>query len=115
MQPECMLIILENVTQLMRLLFFLSSTNMQQIALTSKLVLAIVGLTSASAILAPTYAVPAITSADIVDGTIRSVDIKNGEVKNSDLGDDAVTTAKIADGTIQEQDIADGVIPTGDT
>jgi hypothetical protein len=86
---------------------------MKQIELTSKLVLAIIGLTSVSAILVPTYAAPAITSADIVDGTIQSVDIKNGEVKNSDLANGAVTSGKIADGTIQEQDIADGVIPDG--
>jgi hypothetical protein len=88
---------------------------MKQIELTSKLLLAIIALTSVSAILVPTYAAPRITSADIVDGTIQSVDIKNGEVKNADLANDAVTTGKIADGTIQEQDIADGVIPTGDT
>jgi hypothetical protein len=85
---------------------------MKQTELTSKLVLAIIGITSMGAILVPTYAVPTIRSADIFDETIQSVDIKNGEVKNADLANNAVTSAKIADGTIQEQDIADGVIPS---
>ena len=87
---------------------------MKQIELTSKLVLAIIGLTAVGAILVPTYAVPTIRSADIFDETIQSVDIKNGEVKTVDLANDAVTSPKIAEmGTIQEQDIADGVIPDG--
>lgn len=73
---------------------------MKQIELTSKLVLAIVGLTAVGAILVPTYAVPTIRSADIFDETILSADIKNGEVKTNDLADNAVTSAKIADGTI---------------
>jgi hypothetical protein len=63
---------------------------MKQIELTSKLVLAIIGLTSVSAILVPTYAVPQITSADIVNETIQSVDIKNGQVNTVDLANDAV-------------------------
>ena len=54
---------------------------MKQVELTTKLVLAIIGLTSVSAILVPTYAVPTIKSADIFDGTIQSVDIKNGAIQ----------------------------------
>ena len=52
--------------------------------------LAIIALTSVSAILVPTYAVPSIRSADIVDETIQSVDIKNGEVKTVDLASGAI-------------------------
>jgi hypothetical protein len=68
---------------------------MKQIELTSKLVLAIVGLTSVGAILVPTYAVPTIRSGDIFDGTILSVDIKDGEVKTADLANGAVTKEKL--------------------
>lgn len=63
---------------------------MKQIELTSKLVLAIIGITSVGVILVPTYAVPTIKSADIFDETIQSVDIKNGEVKTVDLAPGAV-------------------------
>ena len=84
--------------------------NMKQIELTSKLVLAIIGLAAVSAILIPTYAVPPITSADIVDNTIQSVDIKDGEVKTPDLANNAVTTAKIQDGQVFGSDIADVTI-----
>jgi hypothetical protein len=63
---------------------------MQKVELTSKLVLAIIGLTAVSAILIPTYAVPSIKSADIVDETIQSVDIKNGQVKTEDLASGAI-------------------------
>lgn len=86
---------------------------MQKIELTSKLVLAIIGLAAVGAILVPTYAVPTIRSADIFDETILSADIKNGEVKNSDLGTDAVTTSKIKNGEVKAEDIAPGVIPSG--
>ena len=79
---------------------------MIQIELTSKLVLAIIGITSVSAILVPTYAVPTIRSADIFDETIQSVDIKNGEVKTADLANDAVTTAKIANGAVTSDKLA---------
>jgi hypothetical protein len=71
-------------------------TNMKQIELTSKLVLAIIGLTSISAVLVPSYAAVKITSADIVNETIQSVDIKNGEVKAADIATDAVTADEIA-------------------
>lgn len=73
---------------------------MKHIELTSKLVLIIIGLTSVSAILVPTYAVPSIKSADIVNESILSEDIKNGEVKTVDLASDAVTlvvTERISD------------------
>ena len=82
------------------MLLRLSPTNMKHIELTSKLVLIIIGLTSVSAILVPTYAVPSIKSADIVNESILSEDIKNGEVKTVDLASDAVTlvvTERISD------------------
>lgn len=47
-----------------------------------------------------------ITSADIVDETIRSIDIKNGEVKTADLANGAVTAAKIKDGEVKPPEIA---------
>jgi hypothetical protein len=86
---------------------------MKQVELTSKLVLAIIGLTSVGAILVPTYAVPTIRSGDIFDETIQSVDIKNGEVKNADLAPNAVTSDKIKNGEVKAEDIAAGVIPSG--
>ena len=96
---------------------------MKQIELTSKLVLAIIGLTSVGAILVPTYAVPTIKSADIFDGEVKTADIannavtspkiQNGQVSTDDLASNAVTTGKIADGAIQAGDIAAGVIPSG--
>ena len=95
---------------------------MKQIELTSKLVLAIIGLASVSAILIPTYAVPTIRSADIFDGEVKTADLANGAVTNSKIANDAVTTAKIKNGevttadikdaTIQSEDIASGVIPS---
>jgi hypothetical protein len=78
---------------------------MKQIELTSKLVLAIIGLTSVSALLVPSYAAQKITSADIVNETILSEDIKNGEVKNADLGTDAVTSTKIKNGEVGTDDL----------
>jgi hypothetical protein len=96
---------------------------MPQVELTSKLVLAIIGLTSVGAVLVPTYAVPTIRSGDIFDGEVKTADLANGAVTNSKLANDAVTTSKIKDGevstgdikdkTIQAGDIADGVIPSG--
>jgi len=80
--------------------FHLLPTDMKQIELTSKLVLAIIGLTSVSAILVPTYAVPSIKSADIVDG----------EVKTADLANDAVTSPKIKNGEVKTEDLASGAI-----
>jgi hypothetical protein len=103
----------------------------QQQEMTTKLILVVIGLTSVSAILVPTYAAPAIRSADIVNGEVKTEDlangavtnakiannavtspkIQNGQVSTDDLANNAVTTGKIADGTIQEEDIEDGVIP----
>jgi len=73
---------------------------MRQIELTSKLVLAIVGLAAASAIVIPTYAAPQIKSADIVDE----------EVKTADLANDAVTSPKIKNGQVETEDIANGAV-----
>jgi hypothetical protein len=84
-------------------------TNMIQIELTSKLVLAIIGITSLGAILVPTYAVPTIRSADIFNETILSEDIKNGEVKTADLAKSAVTTDKIADGAVTSAKLASDI------
>ena len=96
---------------------------MRQVELTTKLVLAIIGLTSVSAILVPTYAVPTIKSGDIFDGEVKTADLANGAVTNPKLANDAVTSGKIKNGevttddikdkTIQAGDIADGVIPDG--
>ena len=74
--------------------------------MTTKLILVVIALTSVSAILVPTYAVPTIRSADIVNETIQSVDIKNGEVKNADLANDAVTSPKIKNGEVKTEDLA---------
>jgi hypothetical protein len=82
---------------------------MKQIELTSKLVLAIIGITSLGAILVPTYAVPTIRSADIFNETILSEDIKNGEVKTADLAKSAVTTDKIADGAVTSAKLASDI------
>lgn len=80
-------------------------TNMKQIELTSKLVLAIIALTSVSAILVPTYAAPSIRSADIV----------NGEVKTDDLANGAVTSPKISDTNgVRSSDIVNGEVTTAD-
>ena len=43
--------------------------------------LAIIGLTAVSAILIPTYAVPSIRSADIVDGEVKTVDLAKGAIQ----------------------------------
>ena len=87
---------------------------MKQVELTTKLVLAIIGLTSVGAILVPTYAVPTIRSADIFDETIVSADLRDGAaVKSSDIVNGEVTTDDIKDATIQARDIAAGVIPSG--
>jgi hypothetical protein len=82
----------------------------QQQEMTTKLILVVIGLTSVSAILVPTYAVPTIRSADIFDETIQSVDIKNGEVKTADLANSAVTTEKIANGAVTSNKLASGAV-----
>jgi hypothetical protein len=84
---------------------------MQKIELTSKLVLAIIGLVSVGAILVPTYAVPTIKSGDIFDGEVKTADLANGAVTNSKLANDAVTSGKIKNGEVKAEDIAAGVIP----
>lgn len=58
-------------------------------------------------------AAAAITSADIVDGTIRSVDIGSGEVKTSDIGNGHVTSAKIKDGNVMTTDLANNAVTSG--
>jgi hypothetical protein len=86
--------------------------KIKQQEMTTKLILTVIGLTSISAILVPTYAVPTIKSADIFDEAILSADIKNGEVKNADLANDAVTSQKIKNGEVKAEDLASGVIPS---
>ena len=86
---------------------------MKQVELTTKLVLAIIGLTSVSAILVPTYAVPTIKSGDIFDGEVKTADLANGAVTNPKLANDAVTSGKIKNGEVKAEDIAAGVIPSG--
>jgi hypothetical protein len=84
---------------------------MIQIELTSKLVVAIIGLTSVGAILVPTYAVPTIRSADIFDDTIVSADLKDGAaVKSSDIVDGQVSTADLAKSAVTTDKIADGAV-----
>ena len=84
--------------------------------------LAIIGLTSVSAILVPTYAVPTIKSGDIFDGEVKTADLANGAVTNPKLANDAVTSGKIKNGEVTTDDIkdktiqagySDGVIPDG--
>jgi hypothetical protein len=84
-----------------------------KIELTSKVVLAIIGLTSVGAVLVPTYAVPTIRSGDIFDGEVKTTDLANGAVTNSKLATDAVTSSKIKNGEVKAEDIAAGVIPSG--
>src|SRR4051812_7701318 len=67
---------------------------------TTKAILTVIALTAASAILVPTYAVPQITSADIV----------NGQVKTEDLAPNAVTSPKIQDGQVKTADLADKAV-----
>jgi hypothetical protein len=97
---------------------------MKQIELTSKLVLAIIGLTSVSAILIPTYAAPAIKSGDIVDGEVKTADLATNAVTTPKIADNAVTSGKISNtdgvrssdivnGEVKAEDIAAGVIPSG--
>jgi hypothetical protein len=74
---------------------------MKQIELTSKLVLAIIGITSVGAILVPTYAVPTIRSADIFDETIVSADLKDGA---------AVKSSDIVNGEVKAEDLASGAV-----
>jgi hypothetical protein len=56
------------------------------------------------------YAAAAITSADIMDGTIQSIDIGNGQIKIADIGSGAVTSSKIKDGTIAKSDLQAGLL-----
>lgn len=83
---------------------------MKQIELTSKLVLAIIGLASVGAILIPTYAVPTIRSTDIFDETIVSADLKDGAaVKSSDIVDGEVKTEDIANGAVTSAKLASDI------
>jgi hypothetical protein len=95
----------------------------QQQEMTTKLILVVIGLTSVSAILIPTYAAPAITSADIVDNTIvsadlkdgsavRSTDIVDGQVNTADLANNAVTSPKIQDGQVNAADLGTDAVTT---
>jgi len=72
-------------------------------------------LTTISALLVPTYAVPTIRSGDIFDGEVKTADLANGAVTTAKIKDGEVTSADIKDKTIQAGDIADGVIPSGGT
>jgi hypothetical protein len=86
---------------------------LKQIELTSKLMLAIIGLVSLSAILIPTYAVPTIRSGDIFDGEVKTADLANNAVTSPKIKDGEVTSADIKDATITSTDIAPGTIPSG--
>jgi hypothetical protein len=84
---------------------------MKQIELTSKLVLAIIALSSVSAILVPTYAAPAIRSADIVNGEVKTEDLANGAVTTAKISDtNGVRSIDIVNGEVKTEDLASGAV-----
>jgi uncharacterized protein YjbI with pentapeptide repeats len=62
----------------------------------------------------PTIAADAVSSGNIVDGSITSADIRDTTVNTADLKDDAVTSVKILDGAIASVDIRDTTVNTAD-
>ncbi len=89
-------------------MFKIKRTQRQE--MTTKLILVVIGLTSVSAVLIPTYAVPTIRSGDILDGEVKTDDLANGAVTNPKLANDAVTSGKIKNGEVKTEDIASGAI-----
>jgi uncharacterized protein YjbI with pentapeptide repeats len=62
----------------------------------------------------PTIAADAVSSGNIVDGSVTSADIRDTTVNTADLKDDAVTSAKILDGAVTSADIRDTTVNTAD-
>ncbi|HYG20776.1 MAG TPA: hypothetical protein VD816_17680, partial [Ohtaekwangia sp.] len=56
----------------------------------------------------------AVSSSQIVDGTVATADLANGAVDGTKLAADAVTSAHIVDGTITSPDIQDNTIASND-
>jgi hypothetical protein len=62
----------------------------------------------------PTIAADAVSSGNIVDGSITSADIRDTTVNTADVKDDAITSVKILDGAVTSADIRDTTVNTGD-
>jgi hypothetical protein len=93
--------------------FILSHKSYNMISTKIATIIAIVAFVSGSFVASPELRADAaamITSADIVNETIRSEDIKNGEVKSSDIATGAVGSNDIFDGGIKSIDIAEDAI-----
>jgi len=62
----------------------------------------------------PTMAADAVSSGNIVDGSVTSADIRDTTVTATKLKDDAVTSAKILDGAVTSADVRDTTVNTTD-
>ncbi|MBY0315826.1 MAG: tail fiber domain-containing protein, partial [Bdellovibrionales bacterium] len=62
----------------------------------------------------PTLAASAVTTTEILDGTIAAIDIASNAVTTVKILDGNITTAKIADGAVTSAKILDGAIATAD-
>jgi hypothetical protein len=60
------------------------------------------------------YAHGPVTSADIVNGTIRSIDIGSGEVKSGDIGNSTIRSADIFNGGVKSADVATDTLTAAD-
>ncbi|MGH9992758.1 MAG: hypothetical protein ACREBU_06830 [Nitrososphaera sp.] len=83
-------------------------------ALSSKLVLLVIGLAAGSGILIPTSygSFHPVTSSEIQDGTIQTVDLANNAVTSAKIKDGEVKTADIAVGAVASGRIANGAVGT---
>lgn len=52
----------------------------------------------------------AVTTAEILDGTVSSADITNATIATADVADGAISSAKILDATVATADVADGAV-----
>jgi hypothetical protein len=62
----------------------------------------------------PTIATDAVSSGNIIDGSVASADIRDTTVTTADLKDDAVTSDKILDAAVTSADIRDTTVNTAE-
>ncbi len=68
----------------------------------------------AALVAVPVGAATLVTSADIVDGTIKSVDVKDGALRGADVQNGSLASADVADGSLTGRDVRNGSLTAAD-